>query len=270
MDMLWERLTSLDLKAAANDGLVAVLPVGSIETHGLHMPLGTDSITIYLISEMAAEKEPAVVLPPLCYAYVLENRHFPGTISLSAKTLLSLLEEVCDEVARNGFKKVFMVNGHGGNNEILRVFLRESLTKRKEYSIYALVNPWAPIDELARKLSEGRVVGHACELETSIGLYLFGSLVKMENVEQVARTGGTGLPSGVESPVDWQAYATQLYLGDPRLATKEKGKLLVERTVEFLVEALRKIKQDVNVPKVLDDFYSKAYLENRSTPATQY
>jgi len=261
--MLWERMNSLELKAAASDGLVAVLPVGSVETHGPHMPLGTDTLTIYMISERAAEIEPAVVLPPLCYAYVLENRHFPGTISLSAETLLKLLEEVCDEVARNGFRKVFVVNGHGGNNDILRVFMRESLTERKGYSIYAMIDPWAPIGDLASKLSEGRVVGHACELETSLGLYLFEELVRVENVKQEASTGGTGLPSGIESPVDWQAYATQLYLGDPRLATKEKGRALVERTVGFLVDALRRIKQDVNIPRVLDEFYSKAYGESR-------
>ncbi|MEM3523921.1 MAG: creatininase family protein [Thermoproteota archaeon] len=256
--MLWECLTSPDIKEAAEKNLVAVLPVGSIEIHGPHMPTGTDSITIREITRMAAEKEPAVVLPTLYYVYVPENRHFPGTISLSARTILTILEEICDEVARNGFKKILIVNGHGGNNSLLRVFLRESLHKKKDYVIYVLVEPWFSIEEIAEKICESKVTGHACERETSMGLYLFENLIKMENVKQEAKTGGTNLP-GIETPVDWQAYAVQLYLGNPRLATKEKGRILVERLIDFIADAIKKVKEDVNIPRILDDFYRRAY-----------
>jgi len=257
--MLFEHLVSPDVREAAEKGSVAILPIGSIEVHGPHMPTGTDSLTVYSVAKLAAEKAEAVVLPPFYYAYVPENRHFPGTISLTAKTLLSVLEEVCDEIARNGFKKILILNGHGGNNEILRVFLRDSLTRKRDYTLYAMINPWAPLTELVAKLSEGREVGHACELETSAGLYLFGDLIKMENVKDVAKVGSTGMPKGIETPVDWQAYALQLYLGDPRLATEEKGKMLVDRFVEFLADAIRKIRQETNVPGILDDFYTRAY-----------
>ena len=257
--MLFEHLTSPDVKKASEKELVAILPIGSIEVHGPHMPTGTDSMAVHNIAKLAAEKEEAIVLPPFFYAYVPENRHFPGTISLTARTLLSLLEEVCNETARNGFKKILIVNGHGGNNQILRVFLRESLTKRKNYTIYAMVDPWAPLGELTAELSEGRTVGHACELETSVGLYLFGNLIEMENIKREAKVGGTDLPKGIETPIDWQAYATELYLGDPRLATKEKGKALVEKLVDFLADVIRIIKEETNVPSILDDFYRKAY-----------
>jgi len=257
--MLCEHLTSPDVKEAAEKGLVAILPVGSIEVHGPHMPTGTDSITVYDIARLATQKEEAVVVPPLYYAYVLENRHFPGTTSLTAETLLSLLEEVCDEIARNGFKKILIVNGHGGNNNILRMFLRDSLKKKKDYALYAMVEPWAPLGELVSELSEGRTVGHACELETSIGLYLFESKVKMQNIKREAEVGSTNLPKGIETPVDWQAYALQLYLGDPRLATKQKGRMLVDKMVDFLAETIRTIKQETRVPAILDEFYRRAY-----------
>lgn len=261
--MLYEHLTSPDVKEAAEKRLVAILPIGSIEIHGPHMPTGTDTIAVYNIAKLAAEKEEAVVLPPFYYAYVPENRHFPGTISLKAKTLLSLLEEVCDEIARDGFKKILIVNGHGGNDAILRVFLRESLTKKKNYTLYAMVDSWAALRELvAKELSEGKAVGHACELETSIGLYLFENLVKMGNIKQEAKVGSTNLPKGIETPVDWQAYAIQLYLGDPRLATKKKGKKLVDKLVDFLSDAIRIIKQEKNVPRILNDFYRRAYDRN--------
>lgn len=257
--MLWEHLTSPDIRAAAEKGLIAILPIGSVEIHGPHMPTGTDSMTVYEIAKIAAEKEPAVVLPTLHYAYVPENRHFPGTISLSAKTLLLLIEEVCEEISRNGFKKILIVNGHGGNNNLLRVFLRESLNRKRDYAIYAFIEPWLPLGSIVEKLCEGRTIGHACEIETSIGLYLFENLIKIENVNEVAKTGSTGLPLGIETPIDWQSYAIQLYLGDPRLATKEKGKILVNKLVDFLADAIRKVKYDENVPKILDDFYKRAY-----------
>jgi creatinine amidohydrolase len=256
--MLWECLTSPDIKEAVEKNLVAVIPIGSIEIHGPHMPIGTDSITIREVTRMAAEKEPAVVLPTLYYAYVPENRHFPGTVSLSARTILTMIDEICDEVSRNGFKKILMVNGHGGNSNLLRVFLRESLHRKRDYVIYALIEPWLSLEDIAEKICESKITGHACERETSMGLYLFENLIKMENVKQEAEIGGTGLP-GVETPVDWQAFATQLYLGDPRLATREKGKILVDSLVDFIADAIRRVKEDEKVPLILDDFYKRAY-----------
>lgn len=256
--MLWECLTSPEIKEAAEKNLVAILPLGSIEIHGPHMPTGTDSITIREITRMAAEKEPAIVLPTLYYVYVPENRHFPGTISLSARTILTMIEEICDEVARNGFKKILIVNGHGGNNNLLRVFLKESLNRKRDYVVYALIEPWSSLEEIAEKIFESKVTGHACERETSIGLYLFENLIKMDNVKQEAKIGSTNLP-GIETPVDWQAYAIQLYLGDPRLATKDKGKILVEKLVDFIADSIRRVKRDERVPIILDDFYRRAY-----------
>ncbi|MEM4611103.1 MAG: creatininase family protein, partial [Thermoproteota archaeon] len=154
--------------------------------------------------------------------------------------------------------KILIVNGHGGNNSLLRVFLRESLHKKKDYVIYVLVEPWFSIEEIAEKICESKVTGHACERETSMGLYLFENLIKMENVKQEAKTGGTNLP-GIETHVDWQAYAVQLYLGDPRLATKEKGRILVERLIDFIADAIKKVKEDENIPRILDEFYRRAY-----------
>ena len=257
--MLFEHLAGQDIREAAEKGSVAILPVGSIEIHGPHMPTGTDSLIVYGVAKLAARKADAVVLPPFYYAYVPENRHFPGTISLTAKTMLTLLEEVCDEIARNGFRKILILNGHGGNNEILRVFLRDSLAKKRKYAIYAMINPGALIRDLIEELTQGRTFGHACEVEASAGLYLFEDSIKMERIEREAKLGSTGLPQGIETPVDWQAYATELYLGDPRHATREKGKILVERFADNLANAIRTIKQEANVPRILDDFYTRAF-----------
>jgi creatinine amidohydrolase/Fe(II)-dependent formamide hydrolase-like protein len=81
----------------------------------------------------------------------------------------------------------------------------------------------------------------------------------MGNVKREAKLESTGLPNGIETPIDWQAYAVDLYIGDPRHATKEKGRILVDKMVEFLADAIRTIKNDTKVPQVLDEYYKKAY-----------
>ncbi|MQK95688.1 creatininase family protein, partial [Escherichia coli] len=87
----------------------------------------------------------------------------------------AMIEEICEEVSRNGFKKILIVNGHGGNSDLLRVFLKESLHKKRDYVIYALIEPWLSLREVAEKICESKTIGHACELETSMGLFLFNS-----------------------------------------------------------------------------------------------
>ncbi|HDJ89791.1 MAG TPA: creatininase family protein, partial [Thermoprotei archaeon] len=129
--MKWEELTSKDIEELDKDKTVVILPIGSIEVHGPHLPLGTDTITIYYVVLKATEIEDALVLPPLYYAYVPENRNFKGTISLKSDTFLKLLEDILDEVARQGFKKFLIVNGHGGNRRPLALFLRKMLEKNK-------------------------------------------------------------------------------------------------------------------------------------------
>ncbi|MBS7618465.1 creatininase family protein, partial [Candidatus Bathyarchaeota archaeon] len=114
--MKWEELTADDLAELSrrNDSVV-VVPIGSLEKHGPHLPLGTDGLTIYKIALNASEIEPCIILPPLFYSYVADMRQFPGAINIREDLLLNFLENVCEEVSRNGFKKILIVNGHGGN-----------------------------------------------------------------------------------------------------------------------------------------------------------
>lgn len=224
--MRWEELTYEELLEVAKSGAIAIIPLGSLEVHDPHLPLGTDSLAIYKVAIEAAKREAAVVLPLLYYACVIENRHFPGTISISAHLLLKLLEEICDEIARNGFHKILIINGHGGNRRILRLFAREFLWKHKGYQIYILYDPWAPIQDIIGKVCKTSEIGHACEVETSYMLYLFPKLVKMNRVRSKAQTGKTPSIPFVETPVDWTVYCVMGYVGDPRRANPEKGKLL--------------------------------------------
>ena len=255
--MKWEELTSEELKKAAEEGLVAILPLGSLEIHGPHLPLGTDAMAIYRLAVEASQREPAVVLPPLYYTCVVENRHFPGTISIRALLLFKLLSEICNEVARNGFRKILILNGHGGNRRILRLFVRELLWKRHPYQLYVLYDPWAPIQDVINKLKETKEIGHACEIETSYMLYLFPDLVKLERVKGPASTGTTPSIPNVETPIDWPSLCVSGYLGDPRKASVDKGRILFEQWVSRVAKILRLIKEDKIVEQVLDRYFNR-------------
>jgi creatinine amidohydrolase len=125
----WEELTASDFQ----DGIhrsqgTCLLPFGILEKHGPHLPIGTDLIDARYAALHAAEKEYAVVFPEYYFGQIAEARHEPGTIAYSRGLQLALLQETTDEMARNGCKKVLIVNGHGGNEHLLP-YLRADTTR---------------------------------------------------------------------------------------------------------------------------------------------
>lgn len=259
--MLWEELTSEELDEAAKSGLIAVLAIGSIEKHGPHAPLGTDTLTVFNLVKIASEKEPAVVLPPIYYGMVKETRYAPGIISLSSETLLKVLGEICDEISRNGFKKILIVNGHGGNIATLRCFVWDKqLTKGVEYVVYLMALPTPDLSKDEReKLTEGKINGHGGILETSLGLYFYPSLIKLAKVKRETKMGSLELPKNVFTILEWPACAPEAYIGDPRYASKEKGKVLAENIVKSIANAMSAIKRDEKTPAILREFQLRAY-----------
>ncbi|MBS7634106.1 creatininase family protein [Candidatus Bathyarchaeota archaeon] len=243
--MRWEELTADELSDLAKRGdIVAVIPIGSLEKHGPHLPLGTDGLVAYEVALRAAEKEPSIVLPPLFYSYVADMRQFPGAINIREDVLLSFLENICEEISRNGFKKILIINGHGGNTNILRLFATSRLTRKTDYSLYILAEPWAFEREILPKIRETSEIGHACEIETSFMLYLYPSLCRMERAK-IAKTKTKPLEeTPIITPFDWVIYCPEGYVGDPTKATREKGEKLVEAWVNGIIEAIRKIKAD--------------------------
>ena len=116
----WEELTGADfIEGIKRSQGTCLLPFGILEKHGPHLPLGTDLLDVRYASLHAAEKEYAVVFPEYYFGQIFEARHEPGTMAYSRELQLALLQETTDEMARNGCKKVLIVNGHGGNNSLL-------------------------------------------------------------------------------------------------------------------------------------------------------
>ena len=135
--MNWEELTAPEFeKAVAECGEVCILPTGVIEKHGDHVPLGMDAINAHEVAERAAAVEPVMVFP---FYYFGQNTHAkcePGAIAIRFELLHPLLESVCDEIARNGFRKIIFYNCHGGNLNMLNYFCEKMLDRQKPYMVY--------------------------------------------------------------------------------------------------------------------------------------
>src|SRR5690349_16744347 len=133
----WEELTASDFRAGIQRSQgVCLLPFGIIEKHGPHLPLGTDLLDVRYAALHAAEQEYVVVFPEYYFGQIAEAKHEPGTMSYSRGIQLALLQETTDEMARNGCKKVLIVNGHGGNNSLLPYFAQTQLEKPHDYVVY--------------------------------------------------------------------------------------------------------------------------------------
>ena len=135
----WEELTAGDFRLAIQQSQgTCLLPFGILEKHGPHLPLGTDLLNVRYAALHAADQEYAVVFPEYYFGQIFEARHEPGTVAYSRELQLNLLQETTDEMARNGCKKVIIVNGHGGNESLLPFFAQTQLEKPHDYVVYVL------------------------------------------------------------------------------------------------------------------------------------
>ena len=131
-----EELTSPKFaKAVDLAGGVCVIPLGIIEKHGPHLPLGSDLYESREVAFHAAEKEYAVIFPPYFVGQIFEATHQPGAIAYSNELMWKMLEETCKELSRNGLKKIILLNGHGGNGSFLQYFCQSQLAKQQDYVV---------------------------------------------------------------------------------------------------------------------------------------
>ena len=137
LPLQWEELTAPDfVKAVERSGGTAVIPIGVVEKHGPHLPMGTDMLDAREVALRAVKKEYSIVFPPYYFSQIFEAKHQPGTLAYSERLMWDLLQETVDEIARNGIKKIILVNGHGGNNSFLPFFCQSQLARRRDYAVY--------------------------------------------------------------------------------------------------------------------------------------
>lgn len=254
----WEDLTAADFRSGIDrSGGVCILPFGILEKHGPHLPLGTDLLKVRYASLQAARREYAIVFPQYYFGQIFEARHEPGTIAYSTHLQLELLQETTDEMARNGCKKILIINGHGGNENLLPFFAQTQLEKEHDYVVYVLPIPDAPSGGPARKTTLDM---HAGEWETSAMLVSNPDLVHMDRAhdESGADLARLNLPEPLYTAIWWYARFPNHYAGDGSAATREYGEFRMKAWEDEIVKSLQAIKADQTSLRLQNEFFQKA------------
>jgi creatinine amidohydrolase len=254
----WEELTSADFREAIGKAQgTCLLPFGILEKHGPHLPLGTDLLNVRYVAEKAAQQEYALIFPEYYAGQIFEAKHEPGTIAYSRELQLQLLQETTDEMARNGCRKVVIVNGHGGNEDLLPYFAQAQLEKPHDYVVYV---QWGHEPTKKAGAEKNGPDWHAGETETSNMLVTHPNLVHMDRAgsESGADQKRVKLPESVYTGIWWYARFPYHYSGDGTTATKEQGEADLQAWVNTVVHAIRSIKADDESLKLQNEFYEKS------------
>ncbi len=254
----WEELTAEDFQTALQQSQgTCLLPFGIIEKHGPQLPLGTDLINVRYVSEHAAAEEYAILFPPYFYGQIFEAKHQPGTLAYSAKLQLELLQETTDEMARNGCKKILIVNGHGGNNNLLPFFAQAQLAVPHDYVVYVFSRNSYPPGRPALKTN---VDAHAGESETAHTLISRPDLVHQDRAgrESGADLNRLDLPTGVYTGIWWYAKFPNHYAGDGAPATTELGDFDMKAWASSVANAIRAIKADQRSLSLQREFFEES------------
>jgi len=260
--MLWEELNVPQFEQAVKDSEgVCILPIGVIEKHGNHLPLGTDMFTVTSVCKAAAEQEKAVVFPYYFLGQISEARHYPGTVAASHKLMMESLREMCDEISRNGLKKILIMSGHGGNGHFLPFFAQEMPRLDRDYSVYTGFVGNAT-QEQRKKIMEAagsdNLGSHAGLGETSMIMHLRSDLVNMANQNPADSESKNRIPkvqeAGLFSGFGWYANYPYHFAGDPTKASADVGKIIFDFAVENTVKAIKAIKTDDVSLKLAKDY----------------
>ncbi len=255
----WEELTAPDFVQAIHQSQgVCVLPFGIIEKHGAHLPLGTDLLDVRFAVMNAVKQEYAVVFPEYYFGQIFEARQQPGTVAYSLSTQLTLLQETVQEMARNGCKKVVIVNGHGGNQSLLPLFAQAQLASQRNYVVYVFGLPNENVP--GRPPLKTKMDMHAGEVETSNMLIARPDLVHQDRAGQQsgADQHRLALPGSVYTGIWWYARFPNHYAGDGAAATKELGEFDQKEWSRQIAEAIKAIKADEESLKLQNQFFEDA------------
>jgi creatinine amidohydrolase len=270
--MLWAYLREEEFDDAIKISKgVCAMAVGCLEKHGQHLPVGTDTLEANKVLETASEIEPVCVFPCFYFGDIQGLHQHKGSVILSGGLLLSLMTELCDEIARNGFKKILLFNGHGGNIAFLNNFIRTTLYRKKDYVVYTFFNNLLHPSYMLKVIQENKerfsyltredldilndyVVkkktdehGGFCETAGMLGTY--PELVRTDKYE-AERSASTKrfdhlTKAGIYTAHFWNADYPNSYAGDPPLNVNERiGKAYTQMAVDRAVNVLRILKNE--------------------------
>ena len=244
--------------------------MGSIEKFGPAGPLGTNLYVIRIMALEAVKQEYAVVFPEYFVSQTINVSNLPGAIAYSARLQREMLEETTNEMARNGCKKILILNGHSGNMGMLTDFLSTDMNRPKDHIVYVMQGGpprMSPLTEETAKLpvalrpSKPDADGHGGEERISVLLAYHPDVVRLDRAhdEPIVPVGSRrlNLPTGVLVGVSATKSAPTGYLGDASGATAERGKALMEYTAGRIAEAIRAVKADEESPRLQKEFFEK-------------
>ena len=244
--MRWEEMSSPEIDKLDRDRTVLLLPLGSVEQHSNHMPVGTDTILAHEVSRAAAaraSRAAVVVLPPPWYGFSAHHMRFAGTVTLPAATLIELAQHIADSLIAHDFRRLLIVNGHGGNGGSIDVMASE--LGHRHYGrarIAALTYFQLAREEIAAlRKSPGGGMGHAGEFETAMMMHLRPDLVKADRAVTVYPDPGSSYlntdllaSSPVRTYLDFKDLSPTGVLGDPSHASPEAGSRYFTTVVDAL------------------------------------
>jgi len=249
---LYSDLTWPELREAIKRQPVILLPVGSVEDHGPHLPLDTDNFMPTRICLDTARRIPdeVLVMPTVPYGFNWHHIDFPGTIGIQWDHFIDYMCDITRSVAYHGFHKIIIVDGHGSNLPLVDIVARRTIMETN--ALCASLIYTNLIVDVAREVRESDVPGgmaHACELETSLYMAVDEERVERDRVQKEMGMPKSSFiwhdlanPSPVQMMEWWSTFSHTGVLGDPTLASKEKGDRLYSVLVDRMVELVRELK----------------------------
>jgi creatinine amidohydrolase len=245
----YTRLTWPEMNDAIAAQKLVILPTGSTEQHGPHLPLDTDAyLTETVCLEVGARAPDRVlVLPPVSYGLNLHHIDFPGTIHIEPETFIAFCLNITKSLAYHGFRKILLVNGHGSNGPLVDLVARKTVLSTN--SLCFATSYFSFASEAFKSVRETAVTAHADEFETSLYLHLAGDRVRFDRAVSGNDRMGKHLSSDSTGnfPVRfsdyWGRWTKTGVHGDPTKATAAKGKVLFEAAVSGLVGLVDELRE---------------------------
>jgi len=257
----YQDLTWPELKERIKDQPVILLPVGSVEDHGRHLPLKTDNFLSNSVCVETAKRLPrdVLVMPQISYGFNLHHSaDFPGTIHVDGSHFINYVLDVTKSIAYHGFRKILIVDGHGSNMPFLEIVARRTVLETNSICAALIYTVLARevVTEL-RKSEKPGGMAHAGEFETALYLYLDKDSVQMRNAEKeigFPKSNFFWLDLEEDGPVKlmewWSTFSKTGVVGDPTVATEEEGRKLFNTIIQQMVKLVQEFrKREIRVRK---------------------
>jgi creatinine amidohydrolase len=239
---LWlDELSTLEVAKAAKDGTVIIFPVGSVEEHGEHLPLCTDSVQAEYTALEVAKKTNCLVAAPFRYGIVNAGRNFPGTLTIQFDTLYRVIKDILSELSRHGFHRIIVLSGHAGQSHMVALKLaaqeivkRDDEEKGRQKTRIMVLSDYDFASELASKYASDKD-GHAGTIETCRMMAI--------NPNYIKTAGKASFPKmpRFEVVAHPERYFPSGVIGDPTVANADNGKKINEYVIEQVIKLVKEL-----------------------------